>query len=208
MGSFLDAVTAFPTAIFTTLLGVVLFYWLLALVGIVDFESGVDVDAGPDADGADLGALASYVVAFGLSGVPMSIVISLLVLISWTLSCLGGMWLIPLLSGDGPAWQAGTVLALASISLSVPLASRIVKPLQGLFVTHTAIHNDALVGQTCKVLTRTVDEKTGRAEVAQRGASLNIRVWAPSPNTLARGATARIVAYEEKSARYRIEALA
>ena len=32
------------------------------------------------------------------------------------------------------------------------------------------------------------------------------RVWAATPNTLGRGHTARIVAYEEKSARYRIEA--
>lgn len=207
MGSFLDAVVAYPTAIFTTLLGVVFFYWLLALLGLVDFESGgVDLDASHSADGADLGALAAYIVAFGLSGVPLSIVVSLLVLVSWTLSCLGGMWLLPLL-GEGTAWQAGTVLALASISLAVPLASRMVKPLQGLFVTHAAIHNVAIVGQTCKVLTRVVDEKVGRAEVARLGASLNIRVWAHAPNTLARGVTARIVAYEEKSARYLIEAV-
>ena len=206
MGSFLDAVTAFPTAIFTTLLGVVLFYWLLAMVGVVDFESGgVDADAGHDATGHDLGALAGYVVAFGLQGVPFSIVVSLLVLVSWTLSCLGGMWLLPLLPGSGPSWTAGALLALASVSLAVPVASRLIRPLRGLFVTHAAIHNASLVGQSCKVLTQTVDEKSGRAEVAQRGANLNIRVWARTPNALARGTTARIVAYEEKAARYLIE---
>lgn len=62
------------------------------------------------------------------------------------------------------------------------------------------------MGQQCKVLTQTVDEKTGRAEVAQRGANLNIRVWAATPNKLSRGALARIVAYEEDTSRYRIEA--
>lgn len=202
MGSFLDAVTAFPTAVFTTLLVVVLFYWLLALLGAVDFESGgVDATADPD-----LGTLAGYVVAFGLHGVPFSIVISLLVLVSWTLSCLGGMWLLPLLPDTALAYAGGAVLALASASLSVPVAARLVRPMRGLFVTHTAIHNASLVGQSCKVLTQTVDEKLGRAEVAQRGSNLNIRVWAPTPNTLTRGATARIVAYEDKSARYRIEA--
>ena len=61
-------------------------------------------------------------------------------------------------------------------------------------------------GQHCKVLTQTVDEKSGRAEVSQRGANINIRVWAHTPNALARGSHARIAAYEEKTARYRIEA--
>lgn len=207
MGSFLDAATAFPTAIFTTLLGVVLFYWLLALVGIVDFESGdIDSDPGDDLSGHDLGALAGYIVAFGLHGVPLSIVISLLVLVSWTLSCLGGMWLLPWLPGAALAYPAGAVLALASVSLAVPIAARLIRPLRCLFVTHAAISNASLVGEVCKVLTQSVDEKSGRAEVAQRGASINIRVWANTPNPLVRGASARIVAYEDKTARYRIEA--
>lgn len=207
MGHFLDAAVAFPTAIFTTLLGVVLLYWLLALLGLVDFESGgTELESGHDLTGHDLGTLAATIVAFGLHGVPLSIVVSLLVLIGWTLSCLGGMWIIPLLPGSAPAYASGTLLALASVSLAVPLASRLVRPMRGLFVTHAAIQNASLVGQSCKVLTQTVDEKSGRAEVAQRGTDINIRVWASTPNPLVRGAMARIVAYEEKTARYRIEA--
>lgn len=209
LGSFLDAAIAFPTAIFTTLLGVVVLYWVLAVLGVVDFESGdIEPEAGDDVTGHDLGALASYIVAFGLHGVPLSIVVSLLVLVSWMLSCLGGMWLLPLLPGAAAlTYPAGAVLALASVSLAVPIASRLVRPLRGLFVTHVAISNASLVGQVCKVLTQSVDEKSGRAEVAQRGASINIRVWANTPNPLVRGASARIVAYEDKTARYRIEAM-
>ena len=205
MVSFLDAVIAFPTAIFTTLLGVVAFYWVLALVGLVDFDSGGD-DTDADLGDPDFGSLAGLLAAFGLQGVPFTIVASLLVLLAWTLSCMGAMWLLALLPGTIPVYVGGSLLALASVSLAVPIAARLVKPLRGLFVTHTAINNASLVGQHCKVLTQTVDEKAGRAEVAQRGANINIRVWAPSPNPLVRGSMARIVAYEEKTARYRIEA--
>jgi hypothetical protein len=202
MVSFLDAAVAFPTAVFTTLLAVVAFYWVLALLGLVDFDSGeMDVDADPD-----LSSLAGLMTAFGLQGVPFSIVLSLLVLLSWTLTCMGAMWLLALLPGSVPVYVGGSLLALASVSLAVPIAARIVKPLRGLFITHAAISNASLVGQHCKVLTQTVDEKSGRAEVLQRGANLNIRVWAHTPNPLARGSTARIVAYEEATARYRIEA--
>ncbi len=207
MVSFLDAVVAFPTAIFTTLLGVVAFYWMLALLGLVDFDSGeADIDVDPAMTDPDLGSLAGIIIAFGLHGVPITIVLSLLVLLSWTLSCLGAMWLLALLSNSIPVYVGGTLLALASVSLAVPIAARIVKPLRGLFVTHAAISNASLVGQHCKVLTQTVDEKSGRAEVSQRGANINIRVWANTPNPLARGSSARVVAYEEKTARYRIEA--
>jgi len=207
MVSFLDAVVAFPTAIFTTLLGVVAFYWVLALLGLVDFDSGeTDLDVDPAMTDPDLGSLAGIIVAFGLQGVPLSIVFSLLVLLSWTLTCMGAMWLLALLPGTIPVYVGGTLLALASVSLAVPIAARILKPLRGLFVTHAAITNASLVGQHCKVLTQTVDEKSGRAEVSQRGANINIRVWAHTPNALVRGSHARIAAYEEKTARYRIEA--
>ena len=207
MDRFLDAATAFPTAIFTTLLGVVLLYWLLALLGLVDLESGgLELDPGHDLSGHDLGALAGAIVAFGLQGVPLSIALSLVVLVGWTLSCLGAMWLIPLLPGSAPAYVSGTLLALASVSLALPIAARLARPMRGLFVTHAAIQNASLVGQSCKVLTQTVNEHNGRAEVAQRGDSINIRVWAHTPNPLVRGAAARIVAYEEKTGRYRIEA--
>lgn len=207
MVSFLDAATAFPTAIFTTLLGVMAFYWVLALLGLVDFDSAeADIDVDPAMTDPDLGSLAGIIVAFGLQGVPFSIVLSLLVLLSWTLSCLGAMWLLALLSSSIPVYVGGTLLALASVSLAVPLTARIVKPLRGLFVTHAAITNASLVGQACKVLTQTVDECSGRAEVSQLGASINIRVWAKTPNHLARGSMARVAAYDEKSASYRIEA--
>ncbi|TWO70847.1 ubiquinone biosynthesis protein [Caenimonas sedimenti] len=207
MSSFVDAASAFPTAIFSVLLVAVLAYWLLALLGVVDADHGhlhLHVDGAADAP--DLGTLAGVATALGLNGVPLSIAATLVVLFAWTLSCLGAMWLLPLVPADSLRLVGGGILGLASLSAAVAAAGRAVRPLRPLFFTHAAIHNVALVGQTCKVLTQTVDEKMGRAEVAQRGANLNIRVWAPSPNRLTRGASARIVAYEDATARYRIEA--
>lgn len=203
--SLLGAVSAFPTAIYTVLLGVVLVYWLLAMLGMVDFESsGIDVaiDAHADASVDDLGTLASYVVAFGLHGVPFSIVVSLLVLVGWTLSFLAGVTLLAWVPTDILRWAAGAVVLVVTAALSVVITARIVRPLRGLFVHHTAQSNASLVGQTCKVLTGVVDERQGRAEVAQRGASINIRVWSPSPNTLKRGDAALITEYDPGSHRY------
>lgn len=199
------ATTAFPTAIYTVLLGVVLVYWLLAIVGMVDFESSgidLDIEAHADASADDLGAIASYVVAFGLNGVPFSIVVSLLVLVGWTLSCIAGVTLQAWIPTDILRWVAGLGILAVSAALSLVITARIVRPLRGLFVHHTAQSNASLVGQTCKVLTGVVDERQGRAEVAQRGASINIRVWSPSPNPLRRGDTALITDYDAGTHRY------
>jgi hypothetical protein len=207
MAEFTTAVLSFPTAVYTALLGVVLVYWVLAIVGLVDFEhSGFDLDVHPqaDADPAELGTLASYVVTFGLDGVPFSVAVSLVVLYGWVASCLAGMWLQPLVPAGVLTWLAGTAVFGGASALAIVLSARTIRPLRRLFVTHAALSNAALVGQLCRVVTGQVDQRVGRAEVAQRGASINIRVWAREPNALTRGSSARIVDYDAERARYLI----
>ena len=207
MGDFIGAATGYPTVVCTALLGVVLFYWLLALVGAVDFESsGLDLDVQADAAIDDLGALAGFIVAFGLGGVPFSIVISLIVLVSWTVCCLLGMWVLPLVPGL-PLLRAaaGTGVLLASVATSLPTTAVVLRPLRRMFVTHGAVRNSALVGQRCSVLTSCVTPTFGQAAVARRGADLNIDVSAAEPNTFARGTAARIVDYDAATQRYAIE---
>jgi hypothetical protein len=207
MGNFYAAVFSYPTAVYTALLGIVLVYWVLAVIGLVDFEhSGldVDIDAQVDTDPSELSTLAGYVVAFGLNGVPFSVAVSLVVLYGWVGSCLAGMWLQPLVPAGLLGWLAGTAVFGAASALALVLSARTIRPLRKLFVTHAALANAALVGQLCRVITGSVDQRVGRAEVAQRGASINIRVWAKVPNALTKGSPARIVDYDAERARYLI----
>ena len=205
MGSFINAVVAYPTAIYTALLGAVLFYWVLALIGLVDFESsGIDLDLHADSSVNDLGSLAGFMIAFGLEGVPFSIVVSLLVLSSWTLSCLAGMWLLPLVPTTLLQMLAGTAVLLASGAIALPITARLLRPTKRLFVTHNAVSNAGLVGMACVVTTASVDEQFGYAEVKRRGAGLNVRVWARTPNSLTKGSNARIAEYDATGERYLI----
>jgi len=209
MTSFYDAAISFPTAIYTTLLGVVMVYWLLALVGIVDFEStnlDMDSDLHADAHVDEISDLASYLVALGLNGVPFSVVFTLLTVFAWTTTCLAAMWLLPLVPTMLLRTVAGLSVLVGGFGLALPLTARMIRPMRGLFVTHTAMSNAALVGQTCRVLTSSVDEKFGRAEVATRGAGVNIKVWAETPNGLSKGSTARILEHDAAGERYLIVA--
>lgn len=209
MSEFLSVVFGFPTIVFSILLAVVLVYWVLAIVGLVDFgETAIDADIGQHADapGDDLGVIASYVVAFGLSGVPFSIVVTLLVVVGWALSTFAGIWLLSWVPTLPLQIVAGLVVLALCAALSLVITARLVRPLRGVFVTRYGTDSASLVGQSCRILTGVVDEKQGRAEVAQRGAGINIRVWAPSPNTLRRGSTALILEYDAAAHRYLVQA--
>jgi hypothetical protein len=209
MTSFLDATVTYPTVIYSTLLGVVLVYWILALIGVVDIDSGsidIDSDLQADADAEDIGELAAFLVAFGLNGVPFSVVVTLMTLVAWTLSCLAGIWVLPLVPTLLLQIVAGTGVLLVSLAIAVPVTARAIRPMRGLFVMHRAVSNHDLVGQTCVVLTTSVDENFGRAEVGTRGAGLNIRVWAASPNQLGKGSHAVIIEYDSAGERYLIAA--
>lgn len=203
MGSFAEVAFAYPTAVYSALLGVVLFYWLLALTGLVDFEhGGLELDG----DVGDIGTIAGYLVAFGLGGVPFSVVVSLLVLIAWTLCSMASLWLLPLVPTDLLKFVVGSGFMIGAFAFALPISAATVRPMRKLFVTHGAISNAALVGQSCRILTGSVDEKFGRAEVDARGASFNIRVFAETPNSLTKGATAIIVEYDADNACYRVQA--
>lgn len=206
MDRLIDAAIGYPTAIFTALLLVLLVYWLLALVGWVDFESsGVDIELQADGDPGELSTLAGYVAALGLNGVPFSIVVSLLVLVAWTVSCMAGQWLMPWVPTTVLQVLAGTAVLLVSVAVAIVATAWLIRPLRGLFVTHQAVGNASFVGQACTILSQKVDQRSGYAEVAQRGANVQIRVWTPAANQLSKGDVVRILEYDAAANRYQID---
>lgn len=208
MNQFFDSITSYPTAVLTVLLVVVLFYWALALLGWIDIDAAghhLHIDLQADGDTGELSGLAGSLVALGLNGVPFSIVVSLLVLVAWTLTSLVSGWLMPWLPGTLLHVIAGTVLLVISGALALPITALMIRPLKGLFVTHEAITNATLVGQSCVILSQSVDERIGRAEVIQRGASLQINVWTDQASTLQKGQTAYILEYDPDKRRYLVQ---
>ena len=92
-----EALSSYPTAIYSTLLLVVLIYWLAAIAGVVDFDHSQidhDLDTHVDNDASDISLVASWVLAMGLNGVPFSMVVSLLVFFGWLISALTGEYLL------------------------------------------------------------------------------------------------------------------
>lgn len=87
MGSFLTNISSFPTAIFTTFTLVMAGFWLLMMAGIFDLDIlDLDLETDLDGDPDNLHGITAVLVTLGLTGVPVTVVLTIISLVSWLLS--------------------------------------------------------------------------------------------------------------------------
>jgi hypothetical protein len=175
MSGFVTAALAFPAVLFSFLLMVVIGYWVLALVGVLDVEDG------------DIGF-------FG--GVPLPLSLSLLVAFSWFLGLVGTV----LIDGVDTPLRVGLgfgvlIAALVGGALGTRL---VVVPLRRVFAGAVPSRQD-FVGRVAVVRTSTVTEDFGQGEVAAAdGASAIISIRLAGEGNLGLGS--RVVIYDYDSA--------
>ena len=229
MNELVQASLQFPTVVFTIALGIALVYWLFVLLGALDidlFGHGGDVDVsgaakgigeaitggakaggealqgggGGDA-GGDLDADADGGVwhGLGLGDVPVTISISLIVMIAWCGSLIGAHWI----AGDA-GWQRGLVLIIALI-VALPLAALLVRPLAPVFAVNEGKFNRDYVGHACTISTGRVDDTFGQATIEDGGSVLVIQVRCDRPGVLVRGDKGLIIEFDPARQAYLVE---
>jgi hypothetical protein len=213
MLEFVQAMFAFPTAVFTMLLGIVVIYWLFVIVGALDMHAldgahgatGLEHHAsdglvdGMHADGGShLGheAFPAVLDAMGIRGVPLTVWLSIVILLSWAFT-LFGMQVAGAAMAALTGWfVAGAIVTVAALGLAIAATSVLVRPIRKLNTAHTAISNRTLVGKVCTVTTMHVDGHFGQAEIEDGGAGLIVQVRCAEPNDLTRGSQALIFEYD------------
>jgi hypothetical protein len=187
----------------TVLLGCVLLFWIVSLLGV-----GFDLDADADLDG-DLtdgtsgffGALLKFVNAHD---VPLLLILSLLTLFMWMIAILSNYYLNP---GNSPM-LAGFFL-IGNFFLSVLAVKYSTQPLRGFFrsLKNDDEHQEPLIGSAGIVKSRTLDQNFGQCEVPRpKGAPalLNCRL-AEGEETLSRGDAILVIGYDDDTQRYIIK---
>ncbi len=216
MSEFLAQIVAFPTVIFTTLLGLVMLYWGFVILGVLDVEildaaegaaeglaEGAAEAAAEGAAEAGLG-LAGLVHALKLRNAPVTVVLSLTVLSSWVLSFLGMVHVAPHLPFL-PNAIIGALVFVVSLVAAVPITSILVWPLGPLFRTHQGGRLKHFVGEVCEVTTGKVTESFGQATVIDGGAGLLIQIRCSQTNDLRKGTEALIVNYDPEKQVFLVE---
>ncbi|MEV4635734.1 hypothetical protein AB0J80_00100 [Actinoplanes sp. NPDC049548] len=169
MGGFFEAVLSFPTVLLTPLLIVVIGYWLVVVVGGAD----------PEGDGGGEGGFLGFL---GLGGVPVSVVLSLLIVFAWFATLAGAELL-----GALPA-----ALVLVGAVVAAWVVTRVAVLLLKRFLPAGAEPSRAdFVGLTCVVRTGKVTRTFGQAEVhAPDGSSAIVQVRQAGNDDLRAGTVA------------------
>lgn len=149
-----------------------------------------DADAG-DADAEHPGGFAGLIQALGLGGVPVTVMLSLLILASWGF-CLGALEVF----GYG-GWKS-VAAPVASLGLAVPVTGFLIRPLRRFFLSLAAPRHRDLLGKICTITTLRVDERYGQAEIEDGGAGLIVQVRSTDPGRLNRGDRALIFDYKDE----------
>ncbi|NVI97503.1 hypothetical protein HV824_05135 [Myxococcus sp. AM009] len=229
MSAFLDTILAFPTALFTIVLGVVMTYWLFVIAGAVGidlFDGDVTLESGGKAlsgaiegGGKALGgakALGAHdadfdvdgggvLAAMGFAGIPITVSVSFVAFIAWFLSVMSAQPLHAALGGVVPSWLLSSGLGLGCFAAGMVTAGFAVRPLRPVFVTKRAPGRDALMGRVCTISSGSVTARTGHATFEDGGAGVILNVVCAKPNELKRGQPALILAYDAERRVYEVE---
>jgi hypothetical protein len=193
VGEFVDAALSFPAVVLGVLLVVVVAYWLLVLLGTLDIDlAGGDADG--DIDTGDAGD-GDFLDGVGLGGVPVTVTLSVLVLVAWFVTIVGGV-LLSDVDGAGRVLLGAGVLVVALFA-GLLVARLVAVPLRNLYASGPQPSRADFVGRQCVIRTGRVSADFGQAEVtAEDGSSAVIQVRQTGEHELTAGRLALIFDYD------------
>lgn len=180
----------------TVLLGIMLLYWLMVLIGAMDTDmdtvdvgghsdAHIDTDAHIDAHGHlhTEGILGGLFIRAGrflrLGQVPLMVVLSILALFMWPLSMLANYYL------NGTADHRSTTIALGLLMpnflLSALLTRFVTAPIAAVFknFTESATESESAIGRQGRIVSMQVTAAYGQVEITTSGAPLLINARIP-----------------------------
>jgi hypothetical protein len=168
-------------------------------------EGATEGAAKAAAEGVVEGAsfLGTLFLTLKLRNVPMTLVLSVWLLFSWTITSLLQASVLSKITFL-PPWLGGTAVALGALVVSLPVTSVFVRPLGRILKVEKPTSKNAIIGQVVKIDTSRVDDSFGSAKAEDGGAGLIIRVRCEGENNLTRGSKALVVSYDAKRDAYEV----
>ncbi|MFQ3228949.1 DUF1449 domain-containing protein [Reinekea sp.] len=194
MDPFYQNISSFPTVIFTVVFALMLLYWIVAVLGWVDIGF---LDFGlPEIDGniETVNVLAGLFLKFGLNGVPVTLVLTLVSMFGWLISYYADFYILTPYTSGFIEFLLGGCVFLGSLFISVLVTAQVIKPIRKLFGDSLANSSTKILGQTLVVRTLRADAAFGEARLNDGGAGLVLKVRASGDNKFKKGD--RVVAFE------------
>lgn len=201
MESFFDVISSYPTNIFTIVLGIMLVFWIFAILGMFDIDI-FPSDSGEDGLVTDIeldGEIPGFIGllhTLGLTGVPLTLVISIIALIGFTLCYFSSVWILIPLDSDLIRYLGGSALLAASLAFALPVTAQIIKPMKPLFVKHFAPSKRDYIGHVCVVTSSSVNSEFGIGIVETSGPPIQVDIRAQGEEIHSKGDSLRIADYD------------
>lgn len=203
MEIFLQTALSFPTVLFSFLLCVAILYWCVAALGILEVDL-LDIEADSALDSVQPEGLAGLLLRLGLSGVPVTLVLTLLFFFAWSVSYFIELLLLSYLPLGFLRYPLGLIVAVAALVVAVPVSAALCKPLRPLFRKLEATSSTSVLGQTAVVRSGRVTLSHGEAVLENGGAGLILRVRADEARDFKRGDRVVLLEYLEAEHAYRV----
>jgi len=205
---FITKISLYPTIVFTGLVMFVTLYWVVSLLGMADMDSVDAVETGNDAAVSDLsstGFFTGLMLKFGLYGVPLVIILSLISLIGWLLSYLYTSFLHQNFDSGVLYYVFGTGALIFVLVVSMWLTGMIISPIRKNIARIPKRNSANNVGKIAIVRTLSVTDKHGEAELNDGGAGLILKVRSDnSTSLLKKGDRVMLIAYLEETNTYQV----
>ena len=172
----------------------------------VDVDLDVDADADVDAESGGAGWFASMLSLVGLTGVPVTISFSLVILFGWMCSMIAMSLVSNILPHGGTLVVILILIGLGSAMAGSLLASVMVRPLRKAYQSELAPLRRDFIGKTCRVISAVADSEGGRVEIEDGGAGLIVPVRSPM-GRLERGEEGLIFDYHEEEEVFLVSSL-
>ncbi len=205
---FITKISLYPTIIFTGLVMFVTLYWIVSLLGMADMDS---VDLGESGGDADVSTLSStgfftgLMLKFGLYGVPLIIILSLISLIGWLLSYLYTSFLHQYFDSGVLYYLFGTGALIFVLVVSMWLTGIIISPIRKNIAKIPKRNSSNNVGKVAVVRTLSVTDKHGEAELNDGGAGLILKIRSDSNDGLLKqGDRVMLIEYLDEANTYRV----
>ena len=194
MATFLAAVLAFPTVVFTVLVVLFFLYVAAALLGALELEWLDGILGIDDAQDTVLEGALSFL---GVAGIPVTIFGGVASVFAWVTSIAANKFLPESLVID-------LITLVGASAAGLALGGLAVRPLRSLFNTLPAPQRKAIVGKICTIRSLRVDGASGTAEVEDGGSGFIAEVRCFRENELTRGSKAIVYDYDQQQGIYHV----
>ncbi|WP_296211126.1 hypothetical protein [Psychrobacter sp. UBA3480] len=203
---FITKISLYPTIVFTGLVMCVTLYWMVSLLGMADMDT---VDIGDaSGEGADLtssGFVSGLLLKFGLYGVPLIVILSLISLIGWLLSYFYTSFLHQNFDSGILYYLFGTGALIFVLVISMWLTGIIISPIRNKIAKIPRRNAASNIGKIAVVRTLSVTDKHGEVELNDGGAGLILKIRSDiNDGSLKQGDRVMLVEYLEAANTYRV----